>query len=72
MKLIEYSAPTIPYILDIDLDFRAPEMINDHVDQTLEKTRNLITNASLVTIATSPGYIDQELALEILEKLLRT
>jgi hypothetical protein len=70
--LLEYTIPKNPYILDIDLDFWAPEMINDYTHQTLEKTRNLITNASFITIATSPGYIAQELALETLKKLLCT
>lgn len=69
-KLLEFPIPNHPFILDIDLDFRAPEMINDYCDQTLEKTRNLITNASFITIATSPWYIDQLLALNILNQLL--
>lgn len=70
-KLNAFKIPQTPYILDIDLDFRAPEMINDYIQQTIQKTRDLITQASFITIATSPGYIDQEIALEILAKIMK-
>lgn len=70
-KLIDYQLPALPYILDIDLDFWAPEMVNDHIVQTVQKTRDLIRNASFITIATSPGYINQKLALQILQKILK-
>lgn len=58
------------YILDIDLDFRAPEMSINEYHKTLEKTRKLFRSASIVTIATSPGFIDQGLALRILSDIL--
>lgn len=58
-----------PYILDIDLDFRAPEMSIHAYHKTLEKTRQLLRNASLVTIATSPWFIDQQLAITVLKDI---
>lgn len=64
------SAAHTPYILDIDLDFRAPEMSIGEYHKTLEKTRKLFRSASIVTIATSPWFIDQSLALSILWNLL--
>ena len=68
-KLLEYKNPHHEYILDIDLDFRAPEMSINKFEKTIEKTKELITNASLVTVASSPYFIDQSLALTILKKL---
>jgi arginase family enzyme len=57
-------------ILDIDIDFRAPEMNNNHMDATFQKTKDLISMADLVTIATSPGFIDQDLAQVYIQRLL--
>ncbi len=58
-------------ILNIDLDFFAPEM--DYID--FEKAAKFIQRhaegAALVTVATSPFFIEQELALEKLKRLLR-
>ncbi len=58
------------YILDIDIDFWAPEMSIGEFDRTIQKTRQLIAEASMVTIATSPCFIDQERAVEIVTMLL--
>lgn len=58
------------YILDIDIDFWAPEMGIEEFDRTIQKTRQLIAGASMVTIATSPCFMDQERAVEIVKLLL--
>ena len=58
------------YILDIDVDFWAPEMGIGEFDRTIQKTRQLIAGANVVTIATSPCFMDQERAVEIVRKLL--
>ncbi len=55
-------------ILDIDLDFRALE--KQIPREELSKVRELITSASLVTIATSPFFLDQDRALHFLEQIL--
>lgn len=57
------------YILDIDLDFWAPEM--DLIDNDLKYkiTKKLISKAKLITIATSPFFIDQKIAIEVLKRL---
>lgn len=56
-------------ILNIDLDFFAPEL--DYID--FEKAKRFIQKhaktASLITIATSPFFIEQERALSVLRKL---
>lgn len=58
-------------ILNIDLDFFAPEM--SYVDFTLAD-RFIAAHlpvASLVTIATSPFFMEQRRAIEVLDQLLR-
>jgi len=67
-SLDELSIPDMPYILDIDLDFRAPEMGN-RLSYSLAKIKKLITSASLVTIATSPYFLDQRLSLSFLHQM---
>ncbi len=57
------------YIFDIDLDFRAPEMGISNFEQTIKNTKNLISSAKMVTIATSPYFLDQKQALELIKLL---
>ena len=61
-------------ILDIDLDFRAPEMGIQEYEKTISRVRQLISLPTVwcITIATSPTYIDQMRALQILHDLLDT
>ena len=58
------------YILDIDLDFWAPEMWTNH-HTTIPLVQQLIKKASLVTIASSPYFLDQHLALQLLSCLFQ-
>jgi len=69
-SLLNFKAPEHPYILDIDLDFRDPAMSIEAFDKTIQICRWLIANAQIITIATSPYFIDQDLALKLLHKLL--
>lgn len=69
-RLPNYS-PTRLLILDIDMDFRAPEMSISDIDKTMNQVRSLMDRADLITIAISPYFIDQQLALELINKLLR-
>ena len=74
MILTEYALthceiPSQPYILDIDLDFRAPEMGNQ-ISSGLEKVQQLIQKAEAVTIATSPYFLEQKLAIDVIKKIL--
>jgi hypothetical protein len=55
------------YILDIDSDFRQDKEITP---EDIQIIRRLISQAKLVTIATSPYFMDQKKAIEIIEKLL--
>ena len=58
-------------ILDIDLDFRAPEMSIEKYQETINITKKLIQNSRVVTIATSPYFLDQSLAIKILKDLFK-
>jgi hypothetical protein len=61
--------PEKPYILDIDLDFRAPEMGNQ-LSFSLPKLQQLREKAECVTIATSPYFLDQNLAIDLMHLYL--
>jgi len=57
-------------ILNIDLDFWAPEM--DYIDKKLkiDRVKEWMARADLITIATSPFFVEQEMAIEVLRDLL--
>lgn len=67
----DFDPEKTPFILDIDLDFFAPEM--DYI-QNAEKyllIKNLLAKAKIITIATSPYFLKQELAFEILHEIFK-
>lgn len=68
--LLDFSDLPAEYILDIDLDFWVPEMWIIQFEATIEKIKNLIISARVVTIATSPYFMDQSRALEVLRMIL--
>lgn len=53
----------VPFVLDLDMDFFAPEM--EYIDFDFKKARILsyMRKASAITIATSPYFMDQETAI---------
>lgn len=67
-KYIDYT-PSANSVLNIDLDFFSPEMdFIDH-EMKLRCIRNLLPQVKCVTIATSPFFIDQWLAIEKLHDI---
>jgi hypothetical protein len=64
-----FEPPDSPFILDIDLDFFAPEF--DYIDKRkkLALIKKLLPQADLVTVATSPYFIDQQLAHRIIREI---
>lgn len=68
--LLDFIAPKEKFILDIDLDFWAPEMGIIEYKKTITMTKKLIQAANLITIATSPFFLDQKKALSILNDIL--
>ncbi len=70
-KLLNFQTDKNNIILDVDLDFRAPEMgIEKHL-KTIEKIKELISKSNIVTIATSPYFLDQKVAISIIDGLLK-
>ncbi len=71
-ELDRYSdyTPSENSVLNLDLDFFSPEM--DFIDEKkkLKCIRNLMKKVKCITIATSPYFIDQWLALEKLQYLM--
>ncbi|AHB41246.1 hypothetical protein P148_SR1C00001G0451 [candidate division SR1 bacterium RAAC1_SR1_1] len=57
-------------ILDIDLDFRHPDMSIEQFEKTIQIVKGLIKKAKIVTIATSPYFLDQDLAIKLLKQLI--
>lgn len=58
-----------PNIVDIDLDIFTKELEFYGFEKIIEVTKSLMTQASVITIATSPYFIEQERALLFLRKL---
>jgi hypothetical protein len=73
--LLDYDITSLSsksLIVDIDLDFRAPEMGIEYYYQTIKKVRQLIAlpDVGCITIATSPTYIHQQRALQVLRDII--
>lgn len=54
-------------ILNVDLDFWAPEMLTNL--DSLENVKKLIEHAEIVCIASSPYFLNQEIALDLIYKI---
>ncbi|OPJ55366.1 peptide arginase family protein [Alkalithermobacter paradoxus] len=57
------------FVLDIDLDIFSRDMDYISYDIKMNKIKDLIDKASLVTIATSPFFINQEYAISVLKEI---
>ncbi len=57
------------FILDLDLDFLAPELNYLPAEKIRQLFQELAPKSQLITIATSPFFIDQNLALQKLRQL---
>jgi hypothetical protein len=66
-----HTVPQKNSILNLDLDIFAPEL--DHIPENkkIRIIRNLLNQVKYVTIATSPFFIDQWKAIEMLQKILQ-
>jgi len=67
----EFKIPdnTKTIILDIDIDFFSPDMNYIPYKKKMNLIQNLIPIANIVTIATSPFFIDQELAINTIRQI---
>lgn len=60
-----------PYVLDIDVDIFSDDMAYIPAAEKLVKIRDYISAAQMITIATSPYFIEQERAIEKIHELLK-
>ncbi len=58
------------YILDIDIDFRDQKSDEEIADDN-RTIRKIMDDACLITIATSPYFMDQKRAIEIIKLILQ-
>jgi len=61
---------TYNYILDIDVDFRE-QKTDEEIETDIKIIRKLLDNVCLITIATSPYFMDQKKAIEIIKAILQ-
>ena len=59
------------FVLDIDLDIFSKDMDYIPIDKKLSKIKKLIKSAKVITIATSPFFIEQEYAIKVLKDLMK-
>lgn len=57
------------YILDIDMDFWVDKS-HQEIQSDFEIIRKITDNVCLITIATSPYFIEQKKAIELIKELL--
>lgn len=57
------------YVLDLDLDFFAPEMSYINREKKIDFIKKLMNRAEAVFIATSPYFIEYETCVEVLKEL---
>ena len=67
--LLCYNKPHMDYILDIDLDFWDEKMWISDMNWTIKKVKNLIQSAKIITVATSPYFLNQDKALELINSI---
>lgn len=68
-KLLCFEKPACDYLLDIDLDFWEEKMGIVNLEASFKKTKNLMQSAKMITIATSPYFLEQQRALELIKIL---
>lgn len=57
------------FVLDIDLDIFSEDMSYISYDLRVNRIRELIAKSKVITIASSPFFIDQEYAIKVLKEL---
>ena len=61
--------PEGEYVLDIDLDIFSKDMDYIPYDFRVDKIKKLIEGAKVITIASSPYFIEQDHAIKVLKEL---
>ncbi|MCD6375334.1 MAG: UPF0489 family protein [Caldisericaceae bacterium] len=58
-----------PLVLDIDLDIFAPDSMVARAKTILDKIQEWMEHAQMITIATSPFFVNQDIALKLLKEI---
>lgn len=61
---------SVSNILNLDVDFFAPELDYMNYNNKINFVKKSIEKSDFITIATSPFFIDQELAIKIIKEIL--
>lgn len=69
---LDAADPQNPFILNIDLDFWAEEMNYIPEEKSISIIKPWILKADMITFATSPFFVDQGRAIEVLNELLES
>ena len=71
-KYTKYLSPNKSIILNLDLDFFQPDL--DFIDYDFKKEviLDLMNKADIITVATSPFFIDQDLAIKVFKDIVQS
>ena len=69
-RILRGEIPRERVAVTIDIDYFTNMTDADEIEREMVKMRELIAHAGVVMIATSPGYIDQQRAIELTKQLL--
>lgn len=69
LELLKQASQNI--ILNVDIDIFAPEVSTISLEEKVKAIGYFAKQADLITFATSPGFIDQEFAIEIVKILIK-
>ena len=58
------------FVLDIDMDFFAPQMDYLSKDLKIKKIKDCVARAQFITIATSPYFMEQQEAVKLIREIL--
>ena len=67
--LLCFNKPHEDYLLDIDLDYWDESMWISDFQWTIKKVKILAWSARMITIATSPYFLNQERAIELIKNI---
>lgn len=67
-----FTVPKESYILNLDIDIFGPEGAHEELERKVRVIKRAWVGASAIIVATSPGFIDQDFAQEIVKIFTRT
>lgn len=59
----------VPFLLDLDMDIFAPELNYIPKSDKIKQIRKWVKQSRLITVATSPFFTDQQLAIDLIRQI---